>query len=103
MSRIEALQRMLAADPTNTMVRYGLANEFWKTGDYAAVAEQMETYLRSADDQGAGYRLLGQAFQKLGKIPEAREAYLAGQRAAERHGHPTMAGEIGELIEMLEA
>ncbi len=102
MSRIEALQKMLAADPNNSMVRYGLANEFWKTGEYGAVVEQMETYLRTADDQGAGYRMLGQAFQTLGQIAQAREAFLAGQRAAERHGHPTMAGEIGELIDMLD-
>lgn len=102
MSRIEALRKMLAADPSNPMAHYGLANEFWKSGDYQSVVEHLTIYLEKSDDQGAGYRLLGQAYRNLGNLDLARAALLDGQRAAERHNHPTMAGEIGEMISTLD-
>jgi E3 SUMO-protein ligase RanBP2 len=98
MSRIEALQKMLAADSSNPMAHYGLANEYWKGGDYPSVVAHLTAYLEKSDDQGAGYRLLGQAYKNLGNLENARKAFQDGQRAAERHGHPTMAAEIGELI-----
>lgn len=101
-SRIEAFIKMLAGDPQNTTVRYGLANEYWKLGDYSAVVEHLALYLQATDDQGAGYRMLGQAYQKLGKIDEARNAFKTGQRAADRHNHPSMAAEIEELMEQLD-
>ncbi len=100
--RVEALHKMLAANPGNAMAHYGLANEYWKLADYAAVVKHLTAYLEASDDQGAGYRLLGQAYQRLGDIEAARAAWRQGQHAAERHGHPTMAAEIGELISTLE-
>lgn len=98
MSRIDALKKMLAADPSNPMAHYGLANEYWKNAEYGAVVEHLTAYLEKSDDQGAGYRLLGQAYKNLGNLESARKAFQDGQRAAERHGHPTMAAEIGDLI-----
>ncbi len=98
MSRIEALQKMLAADPSNPMAHYGLANEYWKAGEFQSVVEHLTAYLEKSDDQGAGFRLLGQAHKNLGNLESARQAFQDGQRAAERHGHPTMAAEIGEMI-----
>ncbi len=80
-SRIDALTKMLAGDPSNVMVRYGLANEYWKMANYEAVIEQLTAYLKATDDQGAGYRMLGQAYHKLGNLAEARAAWLAGGRA----------------------
>ncbi|OYT72521.1 MAG: hypothetical protein CFK52_04795 [Chloracidobacterium sp. CP2_5A] len=100
--RIESLRKMLAANPKNAMAHYGLANEYWKLSDYAAVVRHLTAYLEASDDQGAGYRLLGQAHQQLGDREAARAAWRQGQQAAERHGHPTMAAEIGELIANLE-
>ncbi len=101
-ARLEALQKMLAANPNHPMAHYGLANEYWKLADYHAVVKHLTAYLETGDDQGAGYRLLGQAYQRLGDIAAARAAWEQGQRAAERHGHPTMAAEIGELLADLE-
>ncbi len=100
--RIESLHKMLLANPGNAMAHYGLANEYWKISDYAAVVRHLVAYLEASDDQGAGYRLLGQARQRLGDIEAARAAWRQGQQAAERHGHPTLAAELGELIADLE-
>jgi|AFSR01.1.fsa_nt_gi Putative Zn-dependent protease, contains TPR repeats len=102
-ARMEALQKLLATNPNHPMAHYGLANEYWKLGDYQAVVKHMTAYLETSDDQGAGYRLLGQAYHYLGDIAAARAAWEQGQRAAERHGHPSLAAEIGELLAGLEA
>jgi E3 SUMO-protein ligase RanBP2 len=101
-ARLESLKKMLAADPSNPLAHYGLATEFWKSGDAARTVEHLTAYLQKTDDQGAGYRMLGQAYQKLGDVAGAREAFESGRRAAEWHGHPTMAAEIGELIDALD-
>ncbi len=46
-SRIEVFEQMLASDPANTMVLFGLAKEYEKTGDDAKVIETLERYLTS--------------------------------------------------------
>lgn len=93
-SRIEVFRKLLAADPANTTVRYGLANELMKLGRYAEAIEEYTTYLGQADDQGAAYGKLAQALEQSGRIEEARAAYQQGIAAARRHGHPGMAQEF---------
>lgn len=84
------------------MARYGLANEYWKLGEHESVVEHLTAYLEKTDDQGAGYRMLGQALHKLNRVDEARNAYQTGRAAAERHGHPSMAAELDELAWQLD-
>ena len=42
---------MLAADPDNTMVMFGLAKEYEKVGRYEDVIRTLEGYLSKADDE----------------------------------------------------
>ena len=44
-NRIEVFEQMLAADPTNTMVMFGLAKEYEKLGRYEKVIRTLEDYL----------------------------------------------------------
>lgn len=101
-SRIEVFRKMLAADQHNTAVRFGLANELFKAGQFAEAATELRTYLSEADDQGAAYGKLAQALERLGRTDEAREAYQQGIAAARRHNHPGMAQDfelaLAELI-----
>jgi hypothetical protein len=62
----------------------------------------MEKYLSLTEDEGAAYRTLAQALVRLGRIPEAREVYEAGIRAAQKFGHPSMAAEYQETLKGLE-
>jgi predicted Zn-dependent protease len=100
-SRIEVFRQMLAADPTNTMVRFGLANELFKLEQWADAAQELQTYLSQADDQGNAYGKLAQALDRLGRTEEARSAYQQGIAAAQRHGHPSMAQDFQMAIEEL--
>ena len=90
-SRIEVFKKMLAADSSNTTVRFGLANELLKLERFEEAAAELQTYLSQSDDQGNAYGKLGQALERLGKLDEARLAYQQGIVAANKHGHPGMA------------
>jgi predicted Zn-dependent protease len=82
---------MLESDPENTVVRFGLANEYLKAERYEEAVAALKDYLERADDEGAAYGMLARAFEKVGKRDEARQAYQRGIEVAEAHNHPSMA------------
>jgi len=69
---------------------------------YEEAIDQVEAYLKLKDDQGAVYRMLGEALLKLGRKEDAKEAYKKGIEAAHRHGHPGMAAEFEETLELID-
>jgi len=101
-SRLETLRAMVEAEPTNPLARFGLANELMKTEDYEGAIIAFNEYLAIHDDEGAAYRLLAQANEKLKRFENAREAYRKGAQAATRHHHPGMAAEFEERLEDLQ-
>lgn len=100
-ARIEVFRKMLAAEPNNTTVRFGLANELLKLERWDEAAQELQTYLNQTDDQGNAYGKLAQALDRLGRTEEARTAYQQGIAAANRHGHPGMAQEFEMALEDL--
>jgi predicted Zn-dependent protease len=97
-TRVELFRKMLQDDPNNTTVRFGLANELFKTERFEEAANELQIYLDQADDQGAGYGKLAQALERLGRLDEARQVYRQGIAAATRHNHPGMAQEFEERM-----
>jgi predicted Zn-dependent protease len=93
-ARIEVFRKMLAADPANATVRFGLANELFKLERFEEAAEELQLYLNQTDDQGAAYGKLAQALERLGRTEDARRAYEQGIAAATRHNHPGMAADF---------
>lgn len=91
--RIEVFRQMLAADPSNTMVMFGLAKEYEKVGDHGQVIELLESYIASADDEGNAYGVLANAYAKSGDREKAIETYKRGIDVSMAHGHPSMANE----------
>jgi predicted Zn-dependent protease len=98
-SRIEVFEQMLAGDPGNTMVMFGLAKEYEKAGEEAKVIELLERYLASADDEGNAYGMLARAFERTKQSDKARASYERGMAAAAAHGHPSMAEEYKSILE----
>ena len=90
-SRIEIFKQMLESDPENTMVRFGLANEYLKAEQYEEAVAALKDYLERADDEGAAYGMLARAYEEVGKRDEARRAYERGIEVAQAHNHPSMA------------
>ena len=98
-SRIEVFEQMLASDPSNSTVLFGLAKEYEKAGRHEDVIATLNEYLRRADDEGNAYGMLAAAYLKTGRRDAARKAYERGAEVALAHGHPSMAADYRMLIE----
>ncbi len=98
-SRIEIFEQILAGDPNNTIVMFGLAKEYEKAGDEAKLIETLESYLAAADDEGNAYGMLARAYERTKESEKARAAYQRGIDVATAHGHPGMAQEYKTILE----
>lgn len=98
--RIEVFEKMLAADPGNTMVMFGLAKEYEKLGRHADVIRVLEDYISKHDDEGNAYGVLANAYLRTGDREKAIETYKKGIDVSMAHGHPSMANEYRMTIEI---
>ena len=98
--RIEVFEQMLASDPDNTMVMFGLAKEYEKLGKHSEVIRVLETYLSKADDEGNAYGTLANAYLLNGDREKAIETYRKGIDISMAHGHPSMANEYRMTVEL---
>jgi len=98
-SRIEIFEQMLAGDPANTAVLFGLAKEYEKAGDETKLIATLERYLAAADDEGNAYGMLARAYERSKQTEKARASYQRGIDVAAAHGHPGMAEEYREILE----
>ena len=99
-NRIEVFEQMLAADPSNSMVMFGLAKEYEKTSEHAKVITLLENYLASYDDEGNAYGVLANAYLQSGDRAKAIETYQKGIDVSMAHGHPSMANEYRMTIDL---
>jgi predicted Zn-dependent protease len=97
--RIEVFKQMLESDPANTMVLFGLANEYQKLKDWPKTIATLEDYLARADDEGAAYGMLAKALEATGESEKAKAAYEKGIEVSLAHGHPTMAEDYRQTLE----
>ncbi|MBL8221530.1 MAG: tetratricopeptide repeat protein [Bryobacterales bacterium] len=99
--RVEALKAMLAQDPTNSFVRYGLAQAYSGSGRLEEAVTAYRELLQADPMYVAGYFHGGQALEKLGRVEEARDIYLQGLEACTRKGDLHTRGEIQGALDML--
>ncbi len=99
-NRIEVFKQMLESDPTNTMVLFGLANEYLKAENYAEAIPALKDYLQKADDEGAAYGMLAKAYEKTGEREMAKAAYEKGIEVSNTHGHPSMAQDYRMTLDL---
>ena len=98
-SRIEIFEQILAADPSNGAVLFGLSKEYEKAGDDAKLIETLERYLATADDEGNAYGMLAAAYDRTNQPDKARETYQRGVDVSTAHGHPGMAEDYRQILE----
>ena len=99
-NRIEVFKQMLAADAENTMVLFGLANEYQKIGDWRSTIATLEEYLSKADDEGNAYGMLAKAYEQTGEHEKAKATYEKGIGVSIAHGHPTMANDYQMTLDL---
>ncbi len=98
--RIEVFKQMLASDPANTMVMFGLAKEYEKLGQSADVIALLENYIAQADDEGNAYGMLAKAYEQSGMRERAKATFEKGIEVSNAHGHPSMAHDYQMTLEM---
>lgn len=99
-NRIEVFKQMLASEPDNTMVLFGLANEYQKQEDWQNTIATLEDYLAKADDEGAAYGMLAKAYERTGEREKARQTYEKGIEVSNAHGHPSMAQDYRMTLDL---
>jgi predicted Zn-dependent protease len=84
--RLAQFEALVALDPSDTVVRFGLGELYLQAEAFAQAAEQFAEILRLDPHYSAAYRYLGQAYAALGRRAEATETFQRGIAIAEARG-----------------
>jgi predicted Zn-dependent protease len=98
MAQIEAL---LADDPADAFLRYGLAMEYASAGDDAAAAEHL-LQLVGDNPYVPAYLIGGQILNRLNRVDEACSLLKQGIAAAREQGNAHAEGEMAGLLASME-
>ena len=85
-SKIEIFTAMLAEQPENAMIWYGLASEQFKLENWAEAAKSLRQVVSLNPDYTAAYQMLGTVLAKTGDLAGAQQAWRYGIEAAGRTG-----------------
>jgi Tfp pilus assembly protein PilF len=84
--RLAQFQELVALEPQDTVVRFGLGELYMQAQEFALAAEQFAEIIRLDPHYSAAYRYLGQAYAALGQGAAAAETFQRGIAVAERRG-----------------
>ena len=101
--RMAQIEAMLADDPEDAFLRYGLAMEHASAGDDAACAAVLRALIavKAADPYIPAYLQAGQALARIDRTAEACDVLRAGIDAARRIGTPEAMHAHGEMQGLL--
>ena len=85
-SKIEVFTAMLAEQPDNAMIWYGLASEQYKLENWAEAVKALRQVVSLNPDYTAAYQMLGTALANTDDLVGAQEAWRNGVEAAGRAG-----------------
>jgi tetratricopeptide (TPR) repeat protein len=101
MPSIDSLQRLLAADPNDAFVLYGLAQEYAKIGETARAVEYYDRCITADTSYCYAYYHKAKALEAAGRVDEAVRALRAGMDAAKKaqdgHALGEMTGYLDEI------
>jgi tetratricopeptide (TPR) repeat protein len=98
-TRREQLEEMLAEDPRDPFLRYGLAMEYASEGDDQGAVSRFSAMLEDCPDYVPAFLQAGQALLRLGRSAEAIEIFRKGIVVASRLGDEHAAGEMQGFID----
>jgi uncharacterized protein HemY len=85
-SKIEIFTAMLAEQPENAMIWYGLASEQYKLQNWSEVAKSLRQVVSLNPDYTAAYQMLGTVLANAADLAGAQQAWRDGIDAADRTG-----------------
>ncbi len=101
MTRREKLEALLADDPGDVFLRYGLALELDKEGDHEASLIRLRELQLTEPRYVPAFFMAAQQLVRLDRVEEARSALREGIEEARRQGNAHAAGEMSELLSSL--
>ena len=101
MSRREKIEKMLAADPSDTFLRYSLAMEYRSEGNALASLEILDALIQDQTPCVAAFFMAAQQLADQGRIEESRDYLRRGIDEARTQGDAHAAAEMSELLTSL--
>jgi thioredoxin-like negative regulator of GroEL len=101
-SRLQQILEMLAEEPDDPELRYMLAMEYASTGDDEGAVRCFHELVSLAPDYPPAYHQGARALRRLGRSSEAQELLQRGIPMALKRGDSHAAGEMQELLGLLE-
>jgi Flp pilus assembly protein TadD len=98
---MEQLEALLADDPGDPFLRYGLAMEYVSAGDDATASDHL-TRLASDSAYVPAFLQAGQVLARLNRFAEACDVLRRGIAAARQQGDSHAEGEMAGLLSNLE-
>jgi len=99
--RLEALRGLVAQDPTNSFMRYGLAMELVNGGQLEDALREFQALLAANETYSAAYYHGAQTLGKLGRVEEARAFYRRGIEVTTRIGDEHTRSELQAAMDLL--
>lgn len=102
MPSIEQLEKLLAADPNDAFLLYGLAQEYAKHKDVARAVDFFDRCLAADPGYCYAYFHKARALADAGRTAEAVAVLHAGKAAAQRTGDSHALSELSGYLDELE-
>ena len=102
--RMAQIEAMLAEDPDDAFLRYGLAMEHASAGDDATSVEVLRDLIArtSPNPYIPAFLMAGQALVRLDRVPDACAILRQGITAAAKAGDTHAQGEMQGLLDSIE-
>jgi Flp pilus assembly protein TadD len=100
-SRKAQIEELLAVDPDDSFLRYGLAMEHAGAGEDDEAVKHLRELLRRDPEYVPAYLQAGRALMRLGDDDDARAILRTGISTANRKGDAHAAGEMTGFLESL--
>jgi predicted Zn-dependent protease len=100
-TRRQQLEEMLADEPNDPFLRYGVAMECVSEGKDQEAADRFRDIVALAPDYVPAYHQAGQTLVRLGRAQEAGGVLRQGIQAAQRQGNFHAAEEMQALLDSL--
>ena len=102
MAVVDNLEALLAKGTDNALLRFGLANEYLKLGQFEQAIGHLRKALAHDPKYSATWKRLGKALADTGRTDEAIAAYESGVRVAEEKGDVQAAKEMRVFLKRLQ-
>jgi Flp pilus assembly protein TadD len=100
-TRLETLKSLVAQNPGDTFLRYGLAMELRNGGDLEGAMGEFRGLMEANPDYAATYFHAGQTLERMGRADEARAVYEKGIEVTTRKGDEHARSELQAALDLL--